>query len=47
MSVYPNVTHQDLINLAKLAKQKKNQRAIKIKNRISKQTRGIKLTENF
>ena len=27
MSVYPNLTEQDLVNLAKLAEQKKNQRA--------------------
>ena len=47
MSIYSNVTEQDLINLGKLAKQQKNHRAIKIKNRISKQTRDIKLAENL
>ena len=34
MSIYPNVTEQDLINLRKLAEQRKNQRAEKNKNRI-------------
>ena len=32
MSIYSNVTEQDLINLRKLAEQKRNQRAIKFKN---------------
>ena len=45
MSIYPNVTEQDLHNLRKLAEQQKNQRAEKIKNRILKQTHGIKLAE--
>ena len=45
MNIYPNVTEQDLINLRKLAKQQKNQRAIKIKNRILKQTHDEKLAE--
>ena len=36
MRMYPNVTQQDLTNLGKLAEQQKNQRAIKIKNRILK-----------
>ena len=30
MSIYSNVTKQDLINLRKLAGQQKNQRALKI-----------------
>ena len=47
MSIYSNVTEQDLINLRKLAEQQKNQRALKIKNRISKQTHDIKLAENL
>ena len=38
MSIYSNVTEQDLINLRKLAEQQKNQRALKIENRILKQT---------
>ena len=45
MSIYSNVTEQDLINLRKLAEQQKNQRAEKIKNRFSKQTHVIKLAE--
>ena len=46
MSVYSNVTEQDLINLRKLAEQQKDQRALKIKNRILKQTHDIKLAES-
>ena len=38
MSVYSNVTEQDLLNLRKLAQQQKEQRAEKIKSRILKQT---------
>ena len=47
MSIYSNVTEQDLINLRKLAEQQKNQRAEKIKNRILKQTHDIKLAESL
>ena len=47
MSIYSNVTEQDLINLRKIAEQQKEQRALKIKNRILKQTHGIKLAENL
>ena len=47
MSIYSNVTEQDLINLHKLAEQQKNQRAIKIKNRILKQTHDHKLAESL
>ena len=47
MSVHPNVSHQDLFNLSKLAKQQKNQRAIKIRIETFKQTHDIKLAENF
>ena len=47
MSIYSNVTEQDLINLRKLADQQKNQRALKIKNRILKQTRDVKLAESL
>ena len=43
MSIYSNVIEQDLINLRELAEQQKNQRALKIKNRIFKQTHDIKL----
>ena len=47
MSIYPNVTEQDLIILHQLAEQQKNQRATKIKTRILKQTHDIKLAENL
>ena len=47
MSISSNVTEQDLNNLRKLAEQQRNQRALKIKNRISKQTHDIKLAENL
>ena len=47
MSIYSNVTEQDLINLRKLAEQQKEQRALKIKNRILKQTHDIKLAESL
>ena len=47
MSIYPNNTEQDLINLRKIAEQQKNQRALKIENRISKQTHDIKLAESL
>ena len=47
MSIYSNVTEQDLINLRKLAEQQKNQRAEKIKNRFLKQTHDIKLAESL
>ena len=42
MSIYPNITEQDLFNLRKLAEQQKNQLAEKIKNRILKHTHDIK-----
>ena len=47
MSIYSNVTEQDMINLHKLAEQQKSQRAHKIKNRILKQTHDIKLAESL
>ena len=52
MSVFSNVTKQDLINLRKLADQQRNQRALKIKNRIKnyrkiERTRDLKLAENL
>ena len=47
MSIYSNVTEQDLINPRKLAEQQKNQRAEKIKNRILKQTHDVKLAESL
>ena len=45
MSIFSNVTEQDLINLCKLAEQQKEQGAIKIRNKIIKQTHDIKLAE--
>ena len=47
MSIYSNVTEQDLDNLRKLADQQKEQRALKIKNRILKQTHDVKLSESL
>ena len=47
MSIYSNVTEADLNNLRKLAEQQKNQRALKIKNRILKQTHDVKLAESL
>ena len=47
MSIYCNVTEQDLENLRKLAEQQKNQRALKIKNRNLKQTHDVKLAETL
>ena len=47
MSIYSNVTEQDLVNLRKLAEQRKNERALKIKSRILKQTHDEKLAENL
>ena len=34
MSIYSNVTEQDLNNLRKLAEQQKNEKALKIKEKI-------------
>ena len=47
MSVYSNVTEQDLINLRKLAQQQQEQRGEKIENRFLKQTHDIKLAESL
>ena len=47
MSIYSNVTEEYLIKLRKLAEQQKNQRALTIKNRISKQTHDVKLAESM
>ena len=47
MSIYSNVSEQDLIILRKLAEQQKNERALKIRNRILKQTHDIKLAESL
>ena len=47
MSIYSNVTEQDLENLRKLAEQQENERALNIKNRILKQTHDVKLAESL
>ena len=47
MSIYSNVTEKDLENLRKLADQQKEQRALKSKNRILKQTHDVKLAESL
>ena len=47
MSIYCNVTEQDLINLRKLAEQQKEQQVIKIRNKILKETHDIKLAESL
>ena len=47
MSIYPNMTEQDSIILREIAIQQKNQRAIKIKNRVSKRTHDIKLAKSL
>ena len=38
MSIYYNVTEQDLINLRKLAEQQKEQRALKLKKKFKTDT---------
>ena len=47
MSIYSNVTEQDLINLRKLAEQQKNERALKIENNNLKQTHDRKLAKSL
>ena len=47
MSIYSNVTEQDLDNLRNLAQQQKEQRALKIKNRILEKTHDKKLAESL
>ena len=47
MSIYSNVAEQDLNNLRELADQQKNERALKIKNRLLKQSDEIKLSESL
>ena len=47
MSIYSNVTEQDLLILRKLSLQQKEQRALKIKNRILKQPHDINLAESL
>ena len=47
MSIYSNVTEQDLNNLCQFSEQQKNQRVPKSKNRILKQTHDNKLAESL
>ena len=47
MRIFSDVTEQDLINIRKLAEQQKEQRALKIINRILKQTHDKKLAESL
>ena len=47
MSITSNNTEQDLENLRTLAEQPKSQQALKIKNRILKQTQDVKLAESL
>ena len=47
MRIFSNVTEQDLFNFCELAEQQKNQRALKIENRILKQTHYLKLAESL
>ena len=47
MSIYSNVTEQDLHNLRKLAEQQKIQRAFQIEKKILKQTHDNKLAESL
>ena len=47
MSIYSNVSEQDLNNLRKLAQQQKEQRALKIKSRILKETHDNTLAESL
>ena len=46
-SIHSNEIEQVLINLRKLAEQLKKQRALKIKNGISKQTHDVKLAKTL
>ena len=47
MSIYSNVTEQDLITLRKLPEQQRQQPAPKIKNRISEQSHDVNLAESL
>ena len=47
MSIFSNVTEQDLITLRKIAEQQKNHRAVGIQNRILKRAHDIKLSESL
>ena len=47
MSIFSNVTEQDLVNQRKLVEQQKYQRALIIKNIFLKQTHDLKLAESL
>ena len=47
MSIYFNVTEEDLSNLRKLAEKQKHQNVLKIKNRKLRQTHDTKLAESL
>ena len=47
MSIYPNITEQDLNNLCKIAEKQKNHGAFSIKIETLKQTHEKKLAEPF
>ena len=47
MNICSKTTEEDMISLRELAERQKNQRALKIKNRILKQTHNIQLAENL
>ena len=47
MSIYSNVNQKGLDNLRKLAEQRKEQRALKIRNKKLKQTHDIKVAESL
>ena len=47
MSIYSKVTEKDLDKLRKLAEQQREQRALKIKNRILEKTLDVKLAESL
>ena len=47
MSTYSNVTEQDLLKLRKFSEEQKEQRDLKIKNRILKQTHDVNLAESL
>ena len=47
MSIYSNVTEQDLIILRKLAEQQKEQRALNIRNKILEKTHDDKLAKSL
>ena len=45
MSIFSNVTQQNLVNLRNLAEHYENQRGLQIEKRFLKQTHDIKLAE--